>query len=793
MGTEASRHGRWVRRFRGGPPPLLILALLCGVAVQHFFSARFPSTADGKLHLYRLVEFDHALRHGVLLPRWSPDLVYGYGFPLFNYYAPLPYYLGAAFHLAGISYQLATQATFVALIVLAAWATYRWLDGLFGPVAGLLGAIAYVYAPYLGHTGVRRGALGEVTGLALMPLVLWAFTRLTNEVSRGRFALAALSLGALLLAHNLTALLFAPVLLAGLLVLWLAGGRAGRQGAVLAGAAALGLALGAIFWLPAFAERDLVQIGRLFGPAAFDFHLHFISLDTLLTPPTPFDPRQLAQPFLPALGLPQVALALVGLWVLFRGPVPPRERALVGAALVGAMALSALTLPLSTPLWEAIPLLRFVQFPWRLLGPASLLLALVVGASTSAFDALPARLRGLALAVAALAMAIYGMWWLFGHYEPPLVAETVQDVQRFEVENDAAGTTSFVDYLPVTVAQLPPADGLAGRYAKSNVIARLSTEGLPDGAEIISQGAGLTWARATVDSPTPFTATWDWFAFPGWRASLDGEPVAITPGDPYGLMQVAVPAGRHEIAIRFGPTSVRLAAGLISLAALLVLLAVAWRLPAPAGTAGARPPLAWRDVWPVAAGMLVLLVVKVGYLNRAETIFQRSRYDGQMMRGIDGPTRALFEDQIVYLGYDRGADTVAAGETLEITFYWAAQGPLAVDYSTSAVLTDAEGNNLAQADSQHPGGWPTSRWEGYEYAADTHVLSIPPETPPGVYTLQTSVYATPGGVPQPLDVLDVMGNPAGTLLPVMDVEVRQPDSGGLDAAHPLAAARRGHH
>jgi uncharacterized membrane protein len=124
MGGEGDKSGRWVRRLGDGPPPLLVIALLCGVAVQFFLSARFPSSADGKLHLYRLIEFDHALRHGVLFPRWSPDLVYGYGFPLFNYYAPLPYYLGAAFHLTGISYQAATQVTFVALILLAAWATY---------------------------------------------------------------------------------------------------------------------------------------------------------------------------------------------------------------------------------------------------------------------------------------------------------------------------------------------------------------------------------------------------------------------------------------------------------------------------------------------------------------------------------------------------------------------------------------------------------------------------------------------------------------------------------------------
>ena len=82
MAGETGFIGRWVRRVRRGPPPLLYVATLCALAVQPFLSARFPSSADGKLHLYRLIELDHALRHGILFPRWAPDLVYGYGFPL---------------------------------------------------------------------------------------------------------------------------------------------------------------------------------------------------------------------------------------------------------------------------------------------------------------------------------------------------------------------------------------------------------------------------------------------------------------------------------------------------------------------------------------------------------------------------------------------------------------------------------------------------------------------------------------------------------------------------------------
>ena len=53
---------------------------------------------DGLLHLYRLVELDHLIAEGVWFPRWAPDFVYGFGYPIFNYYAPLSYYLSLPLH-----------------------------------------------------------------------------------------------------------------------------------------------------------------------------------------------------------------------------------------------------------------------------------------------------------------------------------------------------------------------------------------------------------------------------------------------------------------------------------------------------------------------------------------------------------------------------------------------------------------------------------------------------------------------------------------------------------------------
>ena len=77
---------------------LLILTALLLVGLHPFGYTSLATSFDGLLHLYRLVELDHLIAQGVWFPRWAPDFVFGFGYPLFNFYAPLSYYLTAPLH-----------------------------------------------------------------------------------------------------------------------------------------------------------------------------------------------------------------------------------------------------------------------------------------------------------------------------------------------------------------------------------------------------------------------------------------------------------------------------------------------------------------------------------------------------------------------------------------------------------------------------------------------------------------------------------------------------------------------
>ena len=174
---------------------------------------------DAALHVYRTVALDRALHDGLLYPRWFPDLAYGYGFPFFNYREPLGYYLVELVHLLGASVPLALNLVLAGSLIASGLTMNLWISDVFDRPAGFVAAIVYMAAPYTVLDSLVRANLPEAIALALMPLILWAFRRLLLRGGRKYFALAVLSFAALLLTHNISSLIFVPVLVVYILVL----------------------------------------------------------------------------------------------------------------------------------------------------------------------------------------------------------------------------------------------------------------------------------------------------------------------------------------------------------------------------------------------------------------------------------------------------------------------------------------------------------------------------------------------------------------------------------------------
>lgn len=565
------------------PAATLLVAL--AIALQPLASPASMGGHSSLIELVRVQAIHLAVSGGDLLPRWLPDLYGRHGSPLPIFYAPLAYVPVELLRAGGLAASAAIQATFALFWLLAAagaaWAARCW----FGSGAGVAAAAACALSPWFAADVYVRSGLAEVAGFALLPWVLGAAARPGARTLAG----GALATAALVLAHNIVALFGA----AALAVLALAGPRPARRH--VATLAALGVLLSAAFWLPAVAGTGHVRAEESLTQGHFDFHRHFLSPAGLL-------PGRTAVVLPSAVGAARPVrfgellwLALLAApWVARRAgtEAPERRRRAVLLALLTLAALAMAT-ALTRPLWEIVPGLRYVQFPFRWLLPATVGAALLAGGAVAA---LPGRWRPYVSALAA-AVALLLVKPLLEPRHVFFDRETAAPVwiERARLERaredprlvspDAwfdAGTlwrqmvtgTSSDDYLPRSVTgRVPPAGAPA--------------EPLGTGIEVVRAAWGYPEVRAEVAVAAAAPLALHQFDFPGWKVEVDDAPRSHRTEPGRGRIVVDLVPGDRRVVARFGPTPLgRVAAGLSILGATLLAAAVrraARRERAPTG------------------------------------------------------------------------------------------------------------------------------------------------------------------------------------------------------------------
>lgn len=601
---------------------------------------------DGEAHLLRAHYVRQLIADGNWLPRWMPQEYGGYGYPTLNFYAPGMYYAMVALAaVPGLGLYGALQLVGGGAMAGVVAGAYLLGERLWRSApAALICAVSIGYAPYLlgayvyvsGGVPAVLGALGAI-GLVLTCHALW--DRMATGRGCGRWWWVTVALTtSLLLTHNISALLGG--VMAGLWLFLLATVRPGlkhwrqalRWGLRPLGAACLGAALAAFFWVPALLDAPLVQLENL-NRGNLHFRNHFLAWPGFhsqvwgeqargpWTPGFPIDlhliyPHSLNGP--PRLGLWQGAtwvLAIVALAYSARTRArPPADaaRPVVVSVVFGLLLTTAAYAQMfdwALPLWERFPPLRAIQLPSRLLGPAVVGLGIAAGGAHALFvgSGSVLRWRGgawLAAGGAALVLAVTG---LPGRSLPldPTVTRTVDDQTSIARERAHPGSTESTDeFLPRTATyevwhegeargfwlydrMFPDAGWLGGRVMVWTGDAALN-----------ALRGGLLWtetdvevapvspvaASSGVDGREGATLAFHQLAFPGWRAWIDGTPVPIEAAPQIesqafmpGFILVHVPPGAHRVTLRFDPDGPRLAGALVTVLAVCAVALLALR------------------------------------------------------------------------------------------------------------------------------------------------------------------------------------------------------------------------
>ena len=731
----------------------LLLAVALGFLASWPFLANpgLPGATDAELHIFRIAELGFSLQAGNLYPRWAPDFYYGHGYPIFNYYAPLTYHLGNWLTLLQPQHAATgAKLLFILSQVLGTVGAYL-LGKKFGRQGGgLLGAAAFTFSPYIFLINSHiRGDLAEVFAVALIPWALWSWECLWQDSSKNRSnkvsfiiaIIAILSAGGVLLSHNLSGLTMMILLM--LLSLWhwlVLRHQDAFWRALLAGVLVMGLT--AYFWLPFVMERAHIKLD-VAGEGHYDFRNHFVMLRELFAPLPKLDWGAVVPHAPMTLGLIHGALFISGTLLSLK------QKALrsIGFYVASGATCIFLITPLSRPVWEMTPGMAYYQFPWRFLGP---LAALIVPPIAILGRRAQQNKRSMVLLL--LFLGAIGFTALPGLALPPwedaFGTITPRSIIEEELEGLWRGTTSTNDFVPTTVDIIPgPHESVLASYPPP--VDRVNRYTLPEQTRVEVLPSAPWHNRFAIVTPEKFLLRLYLFHFPGWRAYIDGQRAPIEIAYPEGFITVEVPAGEHEVWLRFEDTwPRRLGWGIAGLSLIGGVLYLAWIHPGDRSKTGIKsvkngdatleeptspPPLmAW------IVGLIVLMVIlKLG--DSAFGWFYYHSPPGEA-RAAQYHQAANIGGEISLLGFDLSSKRVRPGGVLDVTLYWHAQHPLTETYQSFVHFVGPDGEVWAQSDHLNPAGFPTNRWPTDRYVWDRHRLALPQELPSGEYTLSVGIY-----------------------------------------------------
>jgi len=436
-----------------------------------------PIATDSGFYTYAWTrQLGESMARGEIYPRWLPDSFDGLGSPTFYFYPPLAFLVAGGLKAAGLPLALAVTGAATLFELASGLAMYAWLR----PTTrwALAGAALYMLAPFHLSEFYLRGDLAEFAAYAWFPLLAGSITRLPAP---GAAAMLAASWAGLIMTSLPVAVLATLFLAAPLAV----GKAIHDRRALLAGVAgaALGLGLAAIYLLPALTLQRYVsfQVLRAIRP-------DWAFADLLAAP------AKLVPWF--------VAVPLAAILLASRAPRP-----WLAVVVVAAICASG-----AAPIWGA-PILRDVQFPWRLDA------VLEFAAISCACLWPPKRL----IAALAAAAAIQAYW------ATPLDMNVSADHFRAEGLNPLTATKEGAEYLPAGAET--PRTGVDAPITLPRAEGALA----PTPVIRVARAGRLTLRRA---------------AFPIWSVRRDGRAVPTsgplitfeaTPGL-YELVRTTTPA-----------------------------------------------------------------------------------------------------------------------------------------------------------------------------------------------------------------------------------------------------------
>lgn len=525
-----------------------------------FVRGFFPMHDDTQVG--RVVAMGRALRLGQFPVRFVSDLGYGYGYPIFNFYAPLPYYFGGILYALGVSGLDATKAMFFIGIVGAGVSMLIVLARRMGLSGALLAAIVYVYAPYHAVQIYVRGAVGEFWSLLFLPILFDGVLRLHHASERKRgVLLAGAGIAGVIVSHTIIGYVTVFLYVLGGVIFFLVSKIRKTTAFNMATyliALLLGLGLSSFFWLPALAEMSYTNVAGQIGVSA-SFRDHFVCIGQLWnslwgfggSAPGCIDGLSFK------LGKFPILLAVVSslIWIAVYKKLSQSASMMILTALSLFVISIFFMTPASVWIWQILPYFAYIQYPWRFL--TYTIVALSILAGSIAWHIAQPFMRWASVGVLVVAVIL-------------LQAKLFTPQYQYDKSKAAFETESELRYRVSKISdEYMPADFI--RPDREEDVVR----------DTIHQSETLT-VKTEIDTDTElrFSLKSDQDQqvlvyrayFPGWVYWVNGKKQQLQLD--HGRPVIMVPKGDSVVQARLTDTPVRFIANLMTVASFIVVIAI---------------------------------------------------------------------------------------------------------------------------------------------------------------------------------------------------------------------------
>ncbi|MEO1288626.1 MAG: 6-pyruvoyl-tetrahydropterin synthase-related protein, partial [Chloroflexota bacterium] len=703
---------------------ILIALLLPIITALPTLGDGIVAGADVGVHVQRIHAITLSLQEGVIYPRWISYFHLGYGYPIFNFYAPLSAYITALLEVTGLHIVTAYNVVQTVAWSFGSLGMYLLARRFFPMHIAIVATALWAFAPSRLYEVWWQGSLAQIVAASFMPYLFIGVLKNSETPSLRRILAIALPYAALIMTHTpmmyITTLYAAPLAFFAPIYFAKTDYKAiFRRWGFIGSGFLLGIGLSTIFLMPTLLELQYVQISEGLQETIPFLREQFLPIGEIFTLPPLIDRTDQYLVFPRTLGLVGGMLSLFGIGAL----IWKRRYGLLVACVAGLGFTVYMLLDVSFDVWLLIPAFENLRFPARLLRMGAILVALLGSASLLL---IPQKYQ-IHATVIVLLLVIAQVLPISAPYDDRVNYPNISAYDEFLQEQSARtwGTVSYNEFNPIWGERIfldAPTNAL--RYIDEPFhlrvfgrdIAATNWQGLTE--------ENITDNRLRVTTDEARAVRFRQYYFPGWQATVNGERAEIYPDEQVGLITIDLPAGEHIVELTYVGTPVQLIATVISWISVIICIGLYYfgkfdraKDSSDDSTLSVR----------VAIG-LIILIVGIALLN--DRLLQPNNWLSTQSaptepRHMTNRVDATFGEQIALLGYTLHDNTIARDSTLNIDLYWHVPEAISDNYRPIVQLVSlSQDQAFATSSNLQPAAGEFSTMQADRYATDPYALRL---------------------------------------------------------------------